>query len=112
MARTILQYILIGCILTAILGFTTVTLGSWQLFLILTVILAIASFIPLIVASFTTSKVPRPTVYGTSAPGKMTTINANEQKQEDGKLMKWAFRSACIGVPLLVSFFVFGVMVL
>ena len=114
MAKTIVKFLLIGCIFTLFLGAATVTLGSWRLFLLLAVILGVAAFIPLIILSFTSDKVPRPTVYGTSAPGKFTTINANEGegKKENKKFTKWAILSACTGISLLAAFFIFSILTL
>lgn len=108
MGKTILKYIVIGCVITIVLGLATVISAGWNIFLLSMAILAVAAFIPLIILAFTSKSVPKPTVYGTSAPGKFTTVNAHEQKEDSRKNTEWAARIAITGCVFLAAFFIFS----
>ncbi|WP_280771488.1 hypothetical protein [Salipaludibacillus daqingensis] len=112
MKKIIIKYVVIGCIFTLILGALTVSIASWRIFLLSSVVLGVLAFIPLVVAALSNESAPKPTLYGTSAPNKYTTIKVNEGKKQNKKLMKWGIRFACIGVPLMLSFFIFSILTL
>lgn len=109
MAKTIGIFIGLGSILALLIGIVTISFGSWRLFLLLSVIGAVVAFVPLIIAVFTSKSMPKPTLYGTSAPGRWTTVQAKEEGKPTN--FEWPVRLACLGVPLLVAFFIFSMLV-
>ncbi|TMW71133.1 hypothetical protein [Alteribacter natronophilus] len=96
----------------AVLGvlsyFTPIGLANFLLFLIVLIALA---FIPLIVKVFTRKDMPKPQIYGTSAPGKFTTISREEGNEDESSGSTVAGTTAA-GIVLLIVFFAGAVIVL
>ncbi|WP_026688932.1 hypothetical protein [Alteribacter aurantiacus] len=112
MLKTIIGYALVGLGITLLLGIITVLVFSWRVFLLSTVIISVLAFIPLAYAVLTSKGAPKPTIYGTSAPKRHTTIGVDEGKKTSKTVSKWAIRSAAVGAAMFVSFFILTILTL
>ncbi|SDN77182.1 hypothetical protein [Alkalicoccus daliensis] len=101
--------IITGAVAAAGISAFAFTTDYTNLFLLFLVAAGIFAFLPLIIRSITTSKVPRPTIYGTKAPKKFKTIETNTAEKEENNDSKISLRQAMVsagaGAGLLVVFF-------
>ncbi|SES29063.1 hypothetical protein [Salipaludibacillus aurantiacus] len=98
----------------ALVSYFTISMNT---FLLILVALGVLAFLPLIIKAFTSGKVPTPTIYGTSAPKKWTTVGTQESGQSkksesEGPKFKHAAIAAGAGAGLLAVFFVIALVVL
>ncbi|WP_027963710.1 hypothetical protein [Halalkalibacillus halophilus] len=91
----------------AIIGLMSALLGSTG-FLFSLLIVGVGACIPLVIKAFTSGSVPRPTIYGTSAPGKLTTVGSNQASKPESKQTSTfnPFLLAAIGFAMLGMFFI------
>ncbi|PTL40141.1 hypothetical protein [Alkalicoccus saliphilus] len=110
-----LKYVLGGALIGAVISGITAALFNGETFLLITVVLGVLAFLPLIIKAFTSSQVPRPTLYGTSAPKRHTTIDADQSKNkqpEQKKKMNKTAASTAAGLMLLIVFFTGALIIL
>lgn len=108
--RNIVIGVVIGLIAASIISVIGFNFANTNLLLLGLLAIGIFAFLPLIIKSITSSKVPHPTVYGTSAPKKHTTIDKNQAgNQEKNKESKVPLNKAIImagaGGGILIAFF-------
>ncbi|WP_147805024.1 hypothetical protein [Alkalicoccus halolimnae] len=75
--------------------------------LYLTPITGVILFIPVLVLSLFTKKISRPTVYGTSAPKKPSTVERGNPKR--GKGYKVSVFLMFMGIPMFLGFIILGI---
>ncbi|GEM_PF-4138159 len=110
-----LKYVIAGAATGAVISGIAAALFNGETFLLITVVLGVLAFFPLIIKAFTSSQVPRPTVYGTSAPKRYTTIDADQEKNkqpEQKKKMNKTAASTGAGLMLLIVFFTGALIIL
>lgn len=97
---------LITAVIISIIGFN---FADTNLILLGLMALGVIAFLPLILKAFTSSKVPTPTVYGTSAPKKHTTIDKSQasgkEKESKAVSLNKAMIMAGAGAGVLIVFF-------
>jgi hypothetical protein len=75
--------------------------------LYITPIMGVILFIPVLILSLFTKKISRPTVYGTSAPKKTTTVERGNP--ERGKGYKISVFLMFMGIPMFLGFIILGI---
>ena len=101
---------MIGAVLAAVLGVMAAFMMTMDTFLLTAIALSVLAFLPLIIKAFTSRKIPRPTLYGTSSPNEMTTVAADESSsagEENGSSsLAVVAITAGIGLSLFAVFLI------
>ncbi|PSL45871.1 hypothetical protein B0H94_106126 [Salsuginibacillus halophilus] len=103
-----LTALLTGLLLPAVYALVTIPLtGSLELFLAVTIFASVLCFLPILIVTLTNSNMPKPTLFGTSAPKTTDQIEKAGKELDDPKV-QYAIYFVLAGIPHLFIFFIAG----
>lgn len=98
--------LLSALLLVGIIGTVAYAMQSFTVFVIGSLLLSGALFIPLLISMFRSSGGVKPTLFGTSSPGTFTTISHAQNEKANQAVEKTSWIAAAGGIILTVFFFV------